>query len=163
MSRAFLERTDRLVHDVLEWAVAGVLLAIAVICFAEVVLRYGLGRSFGWYDEFIGYLLVWLTFLATVLAHQHGQHIGIDNALKRLPHWAQRFAGLFNHAVMAVIHIVLLVYGTQLVSRLLGERAITLPIPMGLVYLVLPASAVLMLVIEAIHVLRFLQGPLESD
>ena len=107
MSRAFLERTDRLVHDVLEWAVAGVLLAIAVICFAEVVLRYGLGRSFGWYDEFIGYLLVWLTFLAAVLAHQHGQHIGIDNFLKRLPHWGQRFAGFFNHLLGDSTHTCL--------------------------------------------------------
>ena len=49
---------------------------------------------------------------------------------------------------MLGIHGVVLVYGAQLVTRFLDERAITLPIPMGWIYLVLPLSAAIVILIE---------------
>jgi TRAP-type C4-dicarboxylate transport system permease small subunit len=135
-------------------AAAALLTAIAVICFIEVVLRYGFGRSFGWYDEFVGYLLVWLTFLGAVLAQSHRQHIGIENVVDSAPPGLRHALLLSNHALIVVLHLVLLFYGAQLVSRFLTETAITLPIPMGAVYTVMPASAVLMLAVEFFHIVR---------
>jgi TRAP-type C4-dicarboxylate transport system permease small subunit len=133
-----------------------ILAAIAGICFVEVVLRYGFGSSFAWYDEFVGYLLVWLTFVGAVLAQSHRQHIGIENLVENASGGTARALKLANHALMVAIHVVLLVYGTELVMRFLREDAITLPVPMGLVYVAIPASAALMLAIEAIHIARLL-------
>ena len=55
---------------------------------------------------------------------------------------------------MVAVHVVLLVYGAQLASRFSNERAITVDIPVGFVYLVIPLSALLMLVVEAIQIAR---------
>lgn len=154
---------ETILRRFLEWAVGVTLAAIAAICFTEVVLRYGFGESFDWYDEFVGYLLVWLTFLGAVLARLHRRHIGIENLLDRLPKALGRGLAIVNHFLMVAIHVVLLVYGAQLVSRILSDRASTLPVPMGVVYLVLPLSAALMLIVESIHISRLWSGPLSSS
>lgn len=155
---ALLARAERALQTGLAWSVSLILAAIAAICFVEVVLRYGFGSSFGWYDEGVGYLLVWLTFLGAVLAHSHGQHIGVENLLESLPPKPRRVVLLAGHALLVAIHVVLLVYGGQIVSRFLAEEAITVPIPMGLVYAVIPLSAVLMLVVEVFHIARTISG-----
>lgn len=155
---AFLTRAERALRTALGWTVALILAAIATICFVEVVLRYGFGASFEWYDEGVGYLLVWLTFLGAVLAHAHGQHIGVENLLEALSPGPRRIVLLAGHALLVAIHVVLLLYGAQIVARFLAEQAITIPVPMGLVYLVIPLSAFLMLVVEAFHIARTLSS-----
>ncbi len=72
-----LERIERALRSFLTIAVALILGAIASICFIEVVRR-PFGSSFVWYDEFVGYLLVWLSFLGAVLARSFHPHIVID-------------------------------------------------------------------------------------
>jgi TRAP-type C4-dicarboxylate transport system permease small subunit len=127
--------------------------AIAAICFVEVILRYLFLASLSWYDEFVGYLLVWLTFLGAVDAQAHGHHIGIANLVESVPERFQRILRLSSHAVFIAVHLVLLFYGGKLAFRFLGESAVTLPVPMGVVYSVIPVSAALMLIVEAIQVL----------
>lgn len=147
------ERIERVLRSFLTLAVAAILGALATICFIEVVRR-PFGESFVWYDEFVGYLLVWLTFLGAVLARSYRQHIGVHNVLDKVSPAARRVLELANHALMVAVHAVLLVYGAQLASRFLNERAITVDIPVGFVYLIIPLSAALMLIIEAIHIAR---------
>jgi len=152
-----LDRIELALRSGLGVAVSVLLSAIAVICFVEVILRYVFAASLSWYDELVGYLLVWLTFLSAVLAQSHGQHIGIPDLVERAPERARRWLSVASHLVLAGVHGVLLVYGAQLAVRFLGERAITVPVPMGVVYGVIPISAALMLVAEAIRVVRLVR------
>ena len=152
-----LERVENALRSFLSSAVALVLAAIAAICFIEVVRR-PFGGSFVWYDEFVGYLLVWLTFLGAVLARSYHQHIGVDNLLEKVRPETRRWLVLTTHVLMIAIHIVLLVYGAQLVFRFLSERAITIDVPMGLVYSVIPLSALLMLIVEGLQIARLLRS-----
>jgi C4-dicarboxylate transporter DctQ subunit len=152
-----LDRFELTLRSGLGVAVAVLLSAIAVICFLEVILRYVFAASLSWYDELVGYLLVWLTFLGAVLAQSHGQHIGIGDLVERAPERARRTLALASHLVLIAVHLVLLVYGAQLAIRFLGERAITFPVPMGVVYGVIPVSAALMLLAEGIRVVRLVR------
>ncbi|MGH9391998.1 MAG: TRAP transporter small permease [Vicinamibacteria bacterium] len=149
-----LDRIELALRSGLGAAVAVLLSAIAVICFLEVILRYLFAASLSWYDELVGYLLVWLTFLGAVLAQSHGQHIGIEDLVERAPEQARQALSLASHLVLVAVHLVLLVYGAQLAVRFLGERATTLPVPMGVVYGVIPISAALMLVVEGARIAR---------
>ena len=54
MSPRFADRLERILRRLLETTLMVVLAAMALICFLEVMLRYELGSSFGWYDEFTG-------------------------------------------------------------------------------------------------------------
>jgi len=149
-----LDRIELALRSGLGVAVSVLLSAIAVICFLEVILRYLFAASLSWYDELVGYLLVWLTFLSAVLAQSHGQHIGIRDLVDRAPERARRALSLASHLVLFAVHLVLLVYGAQLAMRFLGEPATTVAVPMGVVYSVIPISAALMLVVEGARIAR---------
>lgn len=153
-----LLRLERGLRSALGFFVAFLLAAISIICVTEVLLRYLFAASLSWYDELVGYLLVWLSFLAAVLAQSHGQHVGIGDLVEKAPWKARRLLSVGNHLVMVAVHLVLLVFGAQLAIRFLGERAITIAAPMGLVYGVIPLSAALMLMVEAIGIARTLRS-----
>ncbi|MGH9319990.1 MAG: TRAP transporter small permease [Vicinamibacteria bacterium] len=153
-----LERIERGLRSGLGAVLSAIVAAIAVICFLEVVLRYAFGASLTWYDEFVGYLLVWVTFLGAVLAQSHGQHIGVENFVTSRSERTKRALRLTNHFILVAIHVVLLIYGAQLALRFLAERASTLPIPMGAIYAVVPFSAALMLVVEGIRIARLVRS-----
>ena len=156
MRPSSLTRIEDFLRLALSTVVAGILASIATICFIEVVRR-PFGESFVWYDEFVGYLLVWLTLLGAVLARLQREHIGIDNLLNKVPRSVSLWLALTSHLVMIFVHIVLLAYGSQLVFRFVSERAITVDISIGLVYSVIPCSAAVMLLVEFIHLKRLLE------
>lgn len=150
MLAGFLDRADRLVQRLAEALVVAVLVSLVVICFVEVVLRYGFGRSLGWYDEFAGYLLVWLTFLGSAVAQRGERHVGVEIL-------GRRWMKLLRHFLLMGVQVVLLYYGALLALRFLGERAISLPVPMGLLYAAIPFSALLFLIVQARQVARLLR------
>ncbi len=135
-------------RDVLAGACSLILAAILVVCLIEVALRYGFGGGVGFYDELAGFLLVWLTFLGAVLARRDRAHIGIRELLDRASSRARRIGRIAEHAAMLALQLALAWYGAALALRFLGERAITMPVPMGVFYLVLPLSAILTAAIE---------------
>lgn len=153
-----LDRIEVTLRSALGVAVSVLLSAMAGICFLEVILRYLFAASLSWYDELVGYLLVWLTFLSAVLAQSHGQHIGIADLVMRAPERARRTLALASHFVLVAVHLALLFYGAQLALRFLGERATSVPVPMGAVYGVIPLSAALMLVVEAAQIARLVRS-----
>ena len=135
------------------------LAAIAGLCLVEVTLRYGFGSGLGFYDELAGFALVWLTFLGAVLARRDGAHIGIRDLVSRLRPRPRRIARILEHAAVLALHAVIAWFGMVLVLRFLTERAITMPIPMGAFYLVLPLFALLTMVLEARRLVQTLRDP----
>lgn len=146
-------------RDPLAVACSLLLGGIAVLCLIEVTLRYGFGGGLGFYDELAGFALVWLTFLGAVMARRDGAHIGIRDLVSRLSPRPRRIARILEHTAVLVLHIVLAWFGTVLMLRFLGERSITMPIPMGAFYLVLPLFAVLTGVMEARRLVALLREP----
>ena len=70
------------------WALIALLAAMAVIIFANVVLRYSTSQSIEWAEEVARYLMVWLTFLGAGPVLRYGGHIAVDNLQDSLPRGA---------------------------------------------------------------------------
>ena len=136
---------------------------ITGLCLIEVTLRYGFGSGLGFYDELTGFALVWLTFLGAVLARREGAHIGIRDLVGRLRSRPRRIARILEHTVVLSLHLVIAWFGSVLVVRFLNERAITMPIPMGVFYLVLPLFAVLTAALEARRLVALLRQLEDCD
>ncbi len=91
---------------------------------------------------------------------QHDEtHVAVVAFRGRLGPAATRARRLAVHVVSAGVQGVLLYHGSLLAYRFWNDHAITLPVSMGLLYLIIPMAAGLILVIHAIQVLRLLQGP----
>lgn len=135
-------------RDPLAFACSLLLAAMTAVCLVEVALRYGSGATLGFYDELAGFLLVWLTFLGAVLARRDRAHIGVRDLVERLPPRPRLAAQLVEHAAMLLLHLAIAWFGAVLALRFATERAITMPVPMGLFYSVLPLSALLTAALE---------------
>lgn len=147
------------------WAIRGieVLLillmgAMTLLIFSEVIFRYVFLAPITWYDEFAGYMLVWVTFLGSVVALHRRRHIGFETVVEALPPIWQRAATLLVYLLIIVFQVVLIVYGWRLTFELAGEMAITLPIPIGFIHVVLPLSGLMMLIICLVHIRALLKG-----
>jgi TRAP-type C4-dicarboxylate transport system permease small subunit len=138
----------------MEYLVIGLMGALAILVAVEVFFRYVLNASISWYDEFAGYLLVWVTFWGAVLALDRGRHIGFETVVERFPILAQKLVMTIVYLLLITLQVVLVYYGWMLTTQLSGETAITLPVPIGLVYVVLPVTGAMMLLICVMRIVQ---------
>ncbi len=143
------------------WAIRGIegllillMGAMTLLVFSEVVFRYVFLSPITWYDEFAGYMLVWVTFLGSVVALHQRRHIGFETVVEALPPVWQRATTLLVYLLIIVFQVVLIVYGWRLTFELAGEMAITLPIPIGFIHVVLPLSGLMMLIICLVQIVE---------
>jgi TRAP-type C4-dicarboxylate transport system permease small subunit len=138
----------------MEYLVIGLVGALAILVAVEVFFRYILNASISWYDEFAGYLLVWVTFWGAVLALDRGRHIGFETLVERFSILAQKAVMTVVYFLIIALQVVIVYYGWMLTTQLSGETAITLPVPIGLVYVVLPVAGAMMLLICLIRIVQ---------
>jgi len=136
----------------LTWLLAGLLAAIVLAVTWQVVSRYVLGDASGWTEELARFLLTWIGLLGGALAYQRRLHLGLD----LLPEYLQkrRPGSVIAAMNVAAIHVCVLVFaatilvtggGALVVLTLeLEQYSPALGLPMGVVYLCLPVSGILM-------------------
>jgi TRAP-type C4-dicarboxylate transport system permease small subunit len=139
--------------------ISALLLALMLLLvLVGVFYRYVFDDSLSWYDEFAGYLLVWLTMIGSVVGLARGKHIAFDTLVERFPPGSRRVVALFGVLCIVAFSLVILVAGGQLVREMEGETAISLPwVKMAWIYSIMPISGGLMLFISAVQFLNILR------
>jgi TRAP-type C4-dicarboxylate transport system permease small subunit len=133
-----------LVVQVFTGALSLLMLSVVVL---GVFYRYVIDNALVWYDEFAGYLLVWLTMYGSVVALAKRKHIGFETLVEKLPAGARRVAEIFALVCVLGFAIILAVTGMQLIGEMGAETAVSLPwVRMSWIYSVMPISGALMAV-----------------
>jgi TRAP-type C4-dicarboxylate transport system permease small subunit len=127
------------------------MIAMFLLVVIAVIFRKA-GHSISWYDEFAGYILVWVTFWGSVVALEKRRHIGFETVIELLPKFLQRSIMSFVYLLLIFLNLILILHGWKLTTELSGETAITLPIPVGYIYLVIPVAASLMFLLCLIQI-----------
>jgi TRAP-type C4-dicarboxylate transport system permease small subunit len=60
-------------------------IAMVVMVFGNVVLRYGFNSGISVSDEMSRYCFIWLTYVGAMVAMREGGHLGVDSLVKHLP------------------------------------------------------------------------------
>lgn len=142
-----LRRAYAVLIRAVQWLLIALTATLAAVVPVGVFFRYVLGSALAWTDELGGVLLAWITFLGSVVALHHRSHVGFDQILQLFPSGLQKGIRAAVDLAMAAFFLVLAVYGTQVSARLMNQMAVSMPLPTGLVYGVLPVSGVLMLIV----------------
>lgn len=140
-----------MVLRLIEYVVILLMVAMFLLVVVAVIFRKA-GHSISWYDEFAGYILVWVTFWGAVVALERKRHIGFETLVELMPINIQKMVMTLVYLLLIFLNLILIKYGWKLTSELSGETAITLPIPIGYINLVIPVTASLMLILCLIHV-----------
>lgn len=144
-----MRRFDRLLLLANRWLVIVILAAMAIMVFANVVLRYTTDHSILWVEEVSRYLMIWLTFLGSGLVLRYGGHIGIDSLQKRFPRQAV-FLRLVILAIIIGFCATLAWIGVQYAERTWAQTTPVLQIPVGFVYAAMPVGFLLLILHAAL-------------
>ncbi|UHD45956.1 TRAP transporter small permease [Aureimonas altamirensis] len=113
------------------------LLAIVVIVFTAVVMRYGFNSAMVFSYDISTLLFAWLIFLGLIVAERDGAHMGID-AIDRVPvAWLRRVVVTARYALLLATAIYLCRIGISLVERS-GNQIPSLRISARWLYMALP-------------------------
>lgn len=146
-----MKKTHEVIVRLVEYTVILLMIAMFLLVVIAVIFRKA-GHSISWYDEFAGYILVWVTFWGSVVALEKRRHIGFETVIELLPKFLQRTIMTFVYLLLIFLNFILILFGWKLTTELSGETAITLPIPIGYIYLVIPVAASLMFILCLIQI-----------
>jgi TRAP-type C4-dicarboxylate transport system permease small subunit len=131
-----------------------VMLAVVLL---GVFYRYLMFQALSWYDEFAGYILVWMTMYGSVVALARGKHISFETLVEKLSQRWQRVAAVFAALCVLSFSLVVLVSGWELIREMADETAVSLPaIRMAWVYSVMPISGGLMVLVGVVHLVKLM-------
>jgi TRAP-type C4-dicarboxylate transport system permease small subunit len=120
-----------------------ILAAMATMVFTNVALRFLTDHSILWVEEVSRYLMIWLTFLGAGLVMRHGGHIGIDTLQEKFPRRAAHLRALIFLLLLGFFAFMAWI-GTRYAVLTWSQTTPVLEIPVGLVYLAVPAGFLLL-------------------
>ena len=97
----------------IEAVLALCLLAMVIMVFGNVVLRYGFNSGITISEEMSRFVFVWLTFIGAIVAMREGAHLGVDTLISRLPRIGKKIC-LATSELLMLGCCVLFFWGTWL-------------------------------------------------
>lgn len=130
--------------------------AMALIIFANVVLRYTTSESIEWAEEVARYLMVWLTFLGAGLVLRYGGHIAIDNLQDSVPRKAAMAIRCLISTILFAFFIYMAWVGMMYVERSQFQMTPTTQVSMAWVYSAMPIGGLLLVIHFALVVKSYI-------
>lgn len=125
--------------------------SMAILVFANVVMRYVFNQSIFWVEEFTQIQMIWVAYLGAGLALREGRHVAVDMLQDLLPAWARKMMRQVIAVAMALFLATLFVLGLQIAEFTWAQETPAMGLPTGLPYLGIPIGAAAML----LHLLLF--------
>ncbi len=131
----------------LEWIVILILVSLVVVVIMGVSYRKA-GAALVWYDEIASIMLAWLTYYGAALAALKRAHIGFSGVLDATPlPW--RLGLLAIGEVLIITFFSVLAYmGWYVLTILVGDTLVSVPIPVQVTQSVIPIGAVLFIIAQ---------------
>ena len=95
----------------LEFLVVACLVAMVIMVFGNVVLRYGFNSGISVSDEMSRYCFIWLTYIGAMVAMRERGHLGVDTLVRRLPLGGKKLCFFLSEILMLLCN-ALFFWGT---------------------------------------------------
>ena len=103
--------------------IALLLVAMTLLVFLDVVMRFGFGTGLLWSQELTLYLSAWFVLFGISYGLKVGAHIGVDAVVKLLPSHAQRIASSLA-VILCLVYCGLFFYGAWIYLQKMYELGI---------------------------------------
>ncbi len=127
-------------------AISVVMVAVAL---AQVVFRYVLAAPLPWSEELARYCFVWIVFLGGAIGLARGIHLGLDLFVNMLPRKARRALEALTSLLIAAFAVTVIYASYPVISMNMFQRSPALGAQMSWIYVAIPVSMVLILLICA--------------
>jgi len=134
------------IHKYIEIAGIGCLAVMAVITFMQVILRYVFNKPLPWPEELARYLLIWMTFLGTVVLVKKDLHVKVVYFSMLLPNKIRLILEIVIYIGVMTFCIFLLIGAVPLLQDLWTLKSPALKVPRPIILLSLPLCSILMVI-----------------
>ena len=127
------------------------LMAMVVIVFFNVVLRYGFNSGIHWAEEISLVIVIWFTFISMALGVKENLHINVSVLPRKLS--AKFFLSLdvLKDLLEMLIGFVMIIYGWRLTLNGAKSFLPATQIPNSINYLVLPIAGIFIILYAVIY------------
>lgn len=149
-----MERFKTILDAVFSWVLklAMVLLvAMVLIVFVNVVLRYGFKSGIRWAEEISLVIVIWFTFISMALGVKENLHINISLLPRKLGYNFFVALDVLKNALQVFLGSVLVIYGWRLTLNGAKSRLPATHIPNSINYLVLPIVGIFIILYAGIY------------
>jgi len=122
-----------------------------IVCW-QVFARYVLQKSPIWVEEFSVTAIMWIGLLGAAGAVWTGDHMRLEFVAKRLPASFGLVVEILTDAAIGAFAVFLMRNGWALTQATWTSMMSTIPLPIGLTYLVLPVAALFMIFFSIIRI-----------
>lgn len=140
-----MNRLAAVIDRVIEATLAALMALMCVIVFLGVFYRYVLVQPIGWTEEVGRFSLIWASLLGSYLAYRRMEHIRVDAIYRRLSPALRRALRIGSAALVAAFMAALAFEGLIYARAFLTSFSPITQTSLGMIYLALPLSCVLML------------------
>lgn len=103
-----MKRAIDMMFTAIDWLLVGLLAAMTLMVFVNVILRYGFGDGLDFSDEMSRFCFVWLIFLGAIAAMRRNMHMGFDLVVTSVSPGKRRvLLTIANGLVLAVCLLIL--------------------------------------------------------
>ena len=95
-----MQKTINAFFKLLEFLVVACLVAMVIMVFGNVVLRYGFNSGISISDEMSRYCFIWLTYIGAMVAMREGGHLGVDTLVKHLSRTGKKVCLFLSESLM---------------------------------------------------------------
>ncbi|MEO6018385.1 MAG: TRAP transporter small permease [Polaromonas sp.] len=147
----------------LELLVVACMLAMVVMVFGNVVLRYGMNSGITVSDEMSRYCFIWLTYIGAMLAmHEHG-HLGVDTLVKHLPRMGKKLCLFLSEAIMLFCNVLFFMGTYEMHELQVSNISPVVGISMIWVYGIGYVASLVMGIINVNVLYRLISGKITDD
>jgi TRAP-type C4-dicarboxylate transport system permease small subunit len=103
-----MTRSIDLFFKALEFLVVACLVAMVIMVFGNVVMRYALNSGILISEEMSRYCFIWLTYIGAMVAMREKGHLGVDTLVLRLPLGGKKLCFFLSEALMLLCNLLFL-------------------------------------------------------
>ncbi|WP_199269431.1 TRAP transporter small permease [Cobetia sp. L2A1] len=150
----------RWLHKAEEILFSLLLVAMVLLVFVEVVLRFVFNTGISWSQEATLYLAGWFVLVGVSWGVKQGAHIGVDVVVKMMPMLWQRITTLIALVVCMAYCVMLLVGSYEYISlmQLIGIELDDIPVPKWYALIILPIALLLLMLRFAVLGWKVIRG-----
>ena len=128
------------------WILIVILAVMAVIIFANVVLRYTTSQSIEWAEEVARHLMIWLTFLGCGPTLRYGGHIAVENLQDALSPKGAIAVRVLVALLLTGFFAFCIWFGLEYMERTQYQITPATQISVAIIYAALPVGMLLTLI-----------------
>lgn len=139
-----LDRISASLNAVVKHTAGFLTVAMTVVVFLQVLFRYVLNAPLDWSEEMATFAFTWMALLGASVGLKQDDHPSLDIFIVLFPKSVQMVAKtLVNLAVLFML-VVLCIFGVKLTLAMRMQSTAALGYSVSFVYMVLPISALIM-------------------